>query len=163
MSASLIRPARASRALVVGVVGLALFAGACGDAQEPPGQLEGVGQRFDPLTFDDVPRPANAEAVSSSSEGGIEHAELEIGGTSPELVIDWYSNRLGELGWEPSVEVAEQIDGDLYGTWVKDNRTLVVVASPGEEEDDGTTGPVPLSLTLGPAGSGAPVIPVDEA
>lgn len=162
MSASLIRPARASRALVVGAIGLSLLAGACGDDQDPPGQLEGVGQRFDPLTFEDVPAPGNSSIISSTSEAGVEHEELEISGTSPQLVIEWYETRLAELGWEPSVETTEQIDGDLYGTWTLDNRTLVVVASPGEELEDGTVGPIPLSLTLGSAGSGEPLVPIEE-
>ena len=144
-----------SGALVAGAVAMSLVFASCSPSDEGTQPAPAV-TTFEQGDFDGLPLPPRSEPLGQrNEEDGVVSRSYAVRDTSPELVLEFYSQHL------PASAVVEQPHeigvGTLRGRWLLDGRELTVSATVEDTleaierfgEDVGVI--TQLSLSLGPA------------
>lgn len=144
-----------SGALMAGAVAMSIAFASCSPSDEGTQPAPAV-TTFGQGDFEGLPLPPRSEPLGQRSEqDGVVSRSYAVRDTSPELVLEFYSQRL------PASAVVEQPHeigvGTLRGRWLLDGRELTVSATVDDTleaierfgEDAGVISQ--LSLSLGPA------------
>jgi hypothetical protein len=123
---------------------LALALTACGREQSVLEQTHIGGERFERVTFDDLPRPDNGKQTSYKAKGVNQTEVVEIAATSAQNALDWYDQALTAAGWTKKTGPEETRDGTLV-TYTRQGRTVALVAAEGQAKGDQ---PTPADVTV---------------
>ena len=102
------------------------------------------GERFQRVTFEDLPRPENGTQASYESEGDNQTEVVEIAGTDVQNALDWYDEALTAQGWTKQTGPETTRDGTLV-TYSRLGRTVAIVATEGTSTTDE---PAPTAVTV---------------
>jgi hypothetical protein len=130
------------------VVAAALLAVAlvgCGRESDVSEQPHIGGERFQRVTFEDLPRPENGTQTAYQSEGDNQTEIIEIAGTDVEDALDWYDEALTAQGWTKQTGPETTRDGTLV-TYSRLGRTVAILATEGTSST--TDEPAPTSVTV---------------
>ena len=106
-----------------------------GDAQPAPG-----GTAFTDAEFDDIPIPRGATEVGEKTErDGAIAQSFTVTATSPQEIMDTFTNNLSGAGWE-NVEPVRSTGTDSYAAaWVQGDNRLEVSALLAQGVEDERT------------------------
>jgi hypothetical protein len=137
------------------VVVASFVIGACDDGDANPAQPAPRNTRFAQGLFDSIPRYPRSDPLSPASEQkGVVVQTFGVQGTTPELVLEWYTDELD--GWA-NVRRPQMFGRRAWrGVWERGDRRLLVSAGPAPtfEQDpaDLEQSKTQYSLTLGKPG-----------
>lgn len=125
-------PRPGQRALMLATA-VALVGSACGAAADERAANQPVTHEthFGAGTFDELPRYSRSEPLGSRTDkAGAVSQSFKARGATPAQVLDFYSRRLQEAGWDVVEPVHELGVGTVRGRWAEPKWILTVSASP---------------------------------
>jgi hypothetical protein len=133
-------------ALGAGALLLAVLAG-CGREQSALDQTHIGGERFERVTFDDLPRPDNGTQVSYTRSGVNQTEVIEVVATNAENALAWYDQQLTALGWTKKTGPDETREGTLV-TYNRLGRTVAIVAVNGTSTKPDVPNPAEVTVSF---------------
>jgi hypothetical protein len=130
----------AAAALVVTLFG-------CGREQSSLEQTHIGGERFERVTFEDLPRPDNGVQTTYVAKGHNQTETIEIAGSNAKNALDWYDQELTSLGWTKETGPEETRDGTLV-TYSRLGRTVALVAADGTAATAGEPAPAEVTVSF---------------
>jgi hypothetical protein len=130
----------AAAALLVTLVG-------CGREQSASDQTHIGGERFERVTFEDLPRPDNGTQTTYEAKGVNQTEGIEIAATNAENALDWYDQQLTALGWTKQTGPEDTRDGTLV-TYSRLGRTVAIVAADGTATTPDEPAPAEVTVSF---------------
>ena len=116
----------------------------CGREQSALDQTHIGGERFERVTFADLPRPDNGTQTAYEAKGVNQTEVIEVAATNSQNMLDWYDQALTDAGWTKKTGPTETRDGTLV-TYQRLGRTVALVAADGDPKPGQ---PAPADVTV---------------
>ena len=137
--------ARAGAVVVAALLAVALVG--CGRESSATDQPHIGGERFERVTFADLPRPDNGSQTSYAKTGNNQTEVIEIPGTDVQNTLDWYDQQLTAQGWTKQTGPETTRDGTLV-TYSRLGRTVALVAAEGTSTKPEEPAPTQVTVSF---------------